>query len=220
MKKTIVVFAAIIATVLSLVGIGAGQSDAAAPKTRLGGGSGILILKGGNNAAACTVTTVGRSGGKLIAITAGHCGKPGQVVLSEANQNRGAIGRITRSWSDIDVAVIELDASKVTPVRTVGGVTIRRINTHPQGFPTVMCKQGRTTGHTCGVAWFDDDTSHFSQICVIEGDSGSPVVVGDSLVGMVNAYFFVSCVGPETGTNIGPILKRLNRGGYPGFKVA
>ncbi|GAA4746072.1 S1 family peptidase [Gordonia alkaliphila] len=224
MKKTSLVFAAIIAAILSLTGIGLGTSTAATPKTSLGGGSGILVLKGGNSASACTVTAVGHptSGankGRLIALTAGHCGKPGQQILSERAQNRGVIGTITRSYSDIDVAVIELDAAKVRPVRTVGGVTIKRISTRPVSFPTIVCKEGRTTGNTCGVTWFSDRTAHFSQMCVIEGDSGSPVVVGDTLVGMVNAYYFVSCIGPETGTNMNTILRRLNATGYSGFKV-
>ena len=60
---------------------------------------------------------------------------------------------------------------------------------------------------------------HFSQICVIEGDSGSPVVVGDRLVGMVNAYYFVGCIGPETGTNIGPVLDYVKSTRYKGFSL-
>ncbi|GAA3957045.1 serine protease [Gordonia caeni] len=222
MKKTALVFAAVVAAILALSGIGVGTSQAA-PSVSLGGGSGILVLKGGNSAAACTVTTVGRptagpNRGKLIALTAGHCGKPGQRVLSERAQNRGPIGTITQSYSDIDLAIIELDAAKVRPVSTVGGVTIKRISNKPVSFPTVICKEGRTTGHTCGVTWFSDGAAHFSQMCVIEGDSGSPVVVGNTLVGMVNAYYFVSCIGPETGTNMGTITKRLNRAGYNNFR--
>lgn len=223
MKKTMLVFAAIVAAILALAGVGQGTAQAA-PKTALGGGSGILILKGGNNAAACTVTAVGRPTagahrGELIALTAGHCGKPGQRVISERFQNRGQIGTITYSAADLDIAVIRLDESKVRPVRSVGGVTIRRISTKPVSFPTVICKEGRTTGHTCGITWFSDGSAHFSQMCVIEGDSGSPVVVGNTLVGMVNAYYFVSCVGPETGTNMNVIMKRLNRIGYNNFRV-
>lgn len=223
MKKTALVFAAVVAAIMALSGIGLGSAQAAPPKTSLGGGSGILVLKGGNSAAACTITTVGRptSGpnrGNLIALTAGHCGKPGQRVLAEDRQNRGVVGTITRSYNDIDLAVIELDEAKVRPVRSVGGVTISRISTRPIGFPTVVCKEGRTTGHTCGVTWFSDGAAHFSQMCVIEGDSGSPVVVGNTLVGMVNAYYFVSCIGPETGTNMRTIMNRLDRAGYNSFR--
>ncbi len=222
MKKLMVVLAVVAAMVSSLVGVG--NADAA-PKVPLGGGSGILVLKDGNSAAACTVTTVGRpaSGshkGQLIAVTAGHCGRPGQRVLSERYQQRGQIGTIVYSASDVDIAIIRLDSARVAPVRSVGGVTIRSIDTRPVAFPTVLCKTGRTTGKTCGVTWFSDGQSHFSQMCVIEGDSGSPVVVGNRLVGMVNAYYFLACLGPETGTSSKTIVDRLARQGYGNFKVA
>ncbi|MGB3710049.1 MAG: serine protease, partial [Gordonia sp. (in: high G+C Gram-positive bacteria)] len=106
MKKSMVLLAVIAAALMSLVGFGTAE---AAPKVPLGGGSGILVLKGGNTAAACTVTTVGRptagaNKGELIGITAGHCGKRGQKVYSERYQNRGQIGTIAYTASDIDVA--------------------------------------------------------------------------------------------------------------------
>ncbi len=216
-RKLTALLAVLAATVLT--GWGAGSAVAAPAKIYLGGGSGILVLKGGNSASACTLTTIGKSNtGKLIGITAGHCGKPGQKVYSETFQDRGQAGIITYSASDLDIAIIEFDPARVVPLRTVRGVTIKRIDTAPPAFPTVLCKAGRTTGDTCGVAWFSDSGVHFSQMCVIEGDSGSPVVVGDRLIGMVNAYYFLACVGPETGTNMAPILRRIGSlpqyGGY------
>lgn len=219
MRKLTALLAVLAATVLT--GWGAATADAAPAKAYIGGGSGILVLKGGNSAAACTLTTIGNSAtGKLIGITAGHCGTPGQKVYSETQQNRGQIGTITYSASDLDVAIIEFNRAKVVPLRRVDGVTINRVDTRPIEFPTIACKVGRTTGSTCGVAWFSDGDVHFSQMCVIEGDSGSPVVVGDRLVGMVNAYYFVGCIGPETGTNIGPILNRIKSlPQYGGFTV-
>ncbi|MFT3900519.1 MAG: serine protease [Gordonia sp. (in: high G+C Gram-positive bacteria)] len=198
---------------------GAGAATANAAPLPVGGGTPILVLKGGNSAAACTINSVGRAAnGRLIALTAGHCGTPGQRVFSEKYQNRGQIGTITYSATDLDMAIIELNGS-VRPVRTVRGTTITGVNTRPLSFPTVMCKQGRTTGHTCGIVWASDRKTHFSQMCVIEGDSGAPVTVGNRLVGMVNAYYFFACVGPETGTNIGPILNRVRSTSYGGFRV-
>ncbi|ACY22431.1 hypothetical protein Gbro_3226 [Gordonia bronchialis DSM 43247] len=216
-RKLTALLAVLAATVLA--GWGAGSAVAAPAKAYLGGGSGILVLKGGNSAAACTLTTIGRSKtGKLIGITAGHCGKPGQKVYSETFQDRGQVGTISYSTPDLDMAIIDFNPAKVVPLRTVRSVTIRSIDTRPIGFPTIACKEGRTTGSTCGIAWFSDGDVHLSQMCVIEGDSGSPVVVGDRLVGMVNAYYFVGCVGPETGTNIGPILKRISSlNAYKGY---
>lgn len=210
MIRKLTVLLAVLATT-ALTGWGAGSAVAAPAPIHIGGGSGILVLQGGNSASACTLTAIGRSnvGNKLIGLTAGHCGKRGQRVLSETFQDRGQAGTITYTADDLDLAVIEFDESRVRPLRKVHGVTINGVNTRPVGFPDILCKQGRTTGHTCGITWFSDGPSHFSQMCVVEGDSGGPVVVGDRLVGMVNAYYFFSCVGPETGTNIGPILKRV-----------
>ncbi|WLP90137.1 S1 family peptidase [Gordonia sp. NB41Y] len=218
MKKKLTVLLAVLAATV-LAGWGApGTATAAPAKIYLGGGSGILVLKGGNSASACTLTTIGHAKtGELIGITAGHCGKPGQVVLSETYSDRGQAGVITYSNAKDDVAIIQFDKSRVVPQRSVNGVTIRSIDTRPIGFPTIACKTGRTTGNTCGIAWFSDGDVHFSQICVIEGDSGSPVVVGDRLVGMVNAYYFLGCIGPETGTNIGPVLNYVKTTKYKGF---
>ena len=117
-----------------------------------------------------------------------------------------------------DHDVIQFDRSKVIPLRTVGSVTIRSIQTAAPQFPSVLCKTGRTTGSTCGVTFFSDNVSHFSAVCVAEGDSGSPVVIGDRLIGMVNAYYFTACIGPETGSNIGPILAAMSRAGVNNFR--
>ncbi|MGY2063763.1 serine protease, partial [Nocardia gipuzkoensis] len=56
----------------------------------------------------------------------------------------------------------------------------------------------------------------WSQMCVVEGDSGAPVVVGTTLVGMVNAYLAVACFGPEVGTNMDIITADMNARGDVG----
>lgn len=217
-RKLLAVCAVLATAALLLTGIG--TASAAPAKVTLGGGSGILILKGGNSASACTLTTIGYDNkGALYGLTAGHCGEGGQRVISENQQNRGELGRITFSNHKLDYAIISFDQSKVAPTRTVGGVTIRGVQTTPPNFGTIMCKEGRTTGNSCGVTWFSNGTEHISQICVVEGDSGSPVVVGDRLIGIVNAYYFVGCIGPETGTNIKPVLNDLPKRGVNGFHV-
>lgn len=219
MNKKLIVLLAVLAATMVAGWMAPGAARAATAPIPLGGGSGILILEGGNSASACTLTTIGHAKtGQLIGITAGHCGQVGQKVLSESDSNRGQAGTITYSDPKTDVAIIEFN-NNVVPQRTVGGLTIKSIDTRPIGFPTIACKLGRTTGKTCGVAWFSDGASHFSQMCVIEGDSGSPVVVGDRLVGMVNAYFFLGCIGPETGTNIAAVLNDVSSTEYKGFTV-
>ena len=113
--------------------------------------------------------------------------------------------------------MIEFDRGKVVPVNHVGNVTITGIGA-PAQFPDIACKEGRTTGNTCGVVWGDVFQSQetWTQLCVVQGDSGSPVVVGTTLVAMVNAYLAAPCVGPEVGTNINVILGDINAQGGVG----
>ncbi|MCX6471230.1 hypothetical protein [Williamsia herbipolensis] len=218
MVKKLAALLAVAAAATMLMVAGAGTASAK-PDIFLGGGSGIVILKGGNDGSACTLTTIGRdSAGRLVGLTAGHCGTVGQPVYSEAFPSRGQAGRIIVSNTPLDFDVIQFDANRVVPLRSVGGVTIRSISTAAPQFPSVLCKTGRTTGRTCGVTFFSDNQSHFSAVCVAEGDSGSPVVVGDRLIGMVNAYYFTACIGPETGSNIGPILNAMARSGVNNYR--
>lgn len=202
---------AVIAAMLGYLGIGTAAAQAPAV---LGGGSGILI--GGE--ALCTLTSIGHdSGGRLVGLTAGHCGEPGQAIVSESRQDVGTVGRIAGKSRDLDYAVIDFDPAKVVPVNRIGSLTINSVGS-PAEFPDVVCKQGLTTGNTCGVVWGDllQSNETWTQLCVIEGDSGSPVVRGTTLVGMVNAYLGVACLGPELGTDIDTILADLNAHGGVG----
>jgi hypothetical protein len=218
-KKVGTVIAALCA-LLALTSLGVSTATAAPPKTNLGGGSGLLFPEGRGGFSACTLTAIGHDqDNALVGLTAGHCGDAGTPVLAESARSAGTLGQITYSDEVLDYAIIRFDAGKVNPVQRVGGVTIRGLRTQAPQFLELMCKEGRTTGNTCGVTWFSDGFAHFSQICVVEGDSGSPVVVGDRLVGMVNAYYFFGCVGPETGTNIKPILDDMRLRGITDFRV-
>lgn len=218
MKNTFT--AALAAVALILLGIGAAPA-AAAPTVAIGGGSSILVLKGGNEANACTVTTIGRDGsGALVGLTAGHCGDPGNGVLAEEHQDAGSIATVVFKNAGMDYSVLRFDESKVRPTNSVGGLRITGIRTEAPRFGEIACKMGRTTGRTCGIVWTTLDGSHLSQICVAQGDSGAPVVVDGRLVGMVNAFYHLSCVGPETGGNIATILGDADSNGQlRGFHV-
>lgn len=218
-KKTGSLFAALCA-ILALTTLGVSTASAAPAKVSLGGGSGILIPESGGKASACTLTAIGYDqDNALTGLTAGHCGDAGDAVLAEGTPKAGQLGEISFKNPDLDYAIIKFDPAKVNPVQKVGGVTIRAYRTQAPSFPEIGCKEGRTTGNTCGITWFSDGFAHFSQICVVEGDSGSPVVIGDKLIGMVNAYYFVGCVGPETGTNIKPILDDMKKNGISDFRL-
>ncbi|TSE01549.1 serine protease [Skermania sp. ID1734] len=196
-----------------------GMGPAHAAPAVLGGGSGIII----DGEFECTLTTIGHdNAGRLVGITAGHCGNGGSQVVSESNQSAGTVGTFDYTNSDLDYAVITFNPSAVVPVNRIGNTTITGIGGPPQ-FGNIVCKQGRTTGSTCGLDYgdvFGAGTETYSQMCVIEGDSGSPVVNGTTLVAMVNAYLLVACLGPEVGTNIASIIGDINaRGGVgAGFR--
>lgn len=212
-KAASAVFA--VAMSAALLGTGAGAAGAAPGGPVIGGGSGIVV----DDTFECTVTTVGHDGaGRLVGLTAGHCGDPGAKVYAESDRGHGAIGTFVQSNHQLDYAVIQFDPSRMTPVNQVGNSAISNVGAPPQ-FPNIVCKEGRTTGNTCGIAWgdvFDSKMETWSQICVVEGDSGAPVVVGSTLVGMVNAYLALACFGPEVGTNMTSIMDDLNASGGPG----
>jgi hypothetical protein len=198
----------------ALLGTGVGVAHADTNAAVIGGGSGIII----DNQFECTVTTIGHDrAGRLVGLTAGHCGEAGAQVWAEQDRAAGVIGHFVYSNHDLDYAVIQFDPNRVRPVNHIGNVTITGVGA-PAQFPNIVCKEGRTTGNTCGIAWGDifqtDET--WTQMCVVEGDSGAPVVVGTRLVGMVNAYLAVACFGPEVGTNMNAILNDLNHRGGAG----
>ncbi|MFB7877078.1 S1 family peptidase [Nocardia sp. NPDC056064] len=199
----------------ALIGTGAGASQAQPGPPVLGGGSGIVI----DNAFQCTLTTVGHDGaGRLVGLTAGHCGDAGASVAAEVDPGYGQIGRFVYSNADLDYAVIEFTPGRIVPVNRIGNVTITGVGA-PAQFPNIVCKEGRTTGNTCGIAWgdvFQTNMETWSQMCVVEGDSGAPVVIGSTLVGMVNAYLAVACFGPEVGTNMNAIMNDMNARGAQG----
>ena len=207
MFKRIAIVAATLAAVAPMFGAG---TALAAPAVPLGGGSGIVI----DDRVECTLTTIGRDGGgNLVGLTAGHCGDPGAVVKSETAIGAGPVGKFVKSNHELDYAVIQFDGGKVNPINRVGNTTITGIG-DPARFPNIVCKEGRTTGNTCGLAYgdiFGTNAETWSQMCVIEGDSGAPVVIGNTLVGMVNAYLLAACIGPEVGTNLNTILGDINR---------
>ncbi len=212
-SKLAKVATAAFAVALGAALLGTGTATAQAGPPVIGGGSGIVI----DNAFECTLTTVGHDGaGRLVGLTAGHCGTAGATVSAEVDQGYGEIGRFAYSNNELDYAVIEFTPGRIIPVNRIGNVSITGVG-GPAQFPTIVCKEGRTTGNTCGITWgdvFQTNTETWSQMCVIEGDSGAPVVVGSTLVGMVNAYLAMACVGPEVGTNMNSIMDDINaRGG-------
>lgn len=176
------------ATATALAPLAAPVPRAAADnKVVMGGGAGIVV----DGDTMCTLTTIGHDNtGALIGFTSAHCGGPGAVVAAEGSEASGTIGRMVAGNDGLDYAVIEFDPERVTPVSNFGGFVIAGIGPDPS-FGQIACKQGRTTGNSCGVTWGpgQDPGTIVMQVCGRPGDSGGPVVVNNMLVGMIHGAF-------------------------------
>jgi hypothetical protein len=173
-------------TILATLAAPAGPVTADS-KVVMGGGAGIVV----DGDTMCTLTTIGHDKtGALIGFTSAHCGGPGAEVAAEGSESNGTIGQMVAGNDNLDYAVIEFDPNKVTPVSNFGGFIISGIGPDPS-FGQIACKQGRTTGNSCGVTWGpgQDPGTIVMQVCGRPGDSGGPVVVNNMLVGMIHGAF-------------------------------
>ncbi|HEY3994651.1 MAG TPA: S1 family peptidase [Mycobacterium sp.] len=177
---------AMVAALVALVGSPA-RAAAADVRIPIGGGAGIVI----NGDTMCTLTTIGGdSAGDLIGLTSAHCGGPGATVAAEGAENAGILGTMVSGNDNLDYAVIKFDPAKVAPVSNYNGFVINGIGPDP-AFGEIACKQGRTTGNSCGVTWGpgQDPGTIVMQVCGQPGDSGAPVTVNNQLVGMIHGAF-------------------------------
>lgn len=210
--------AAMLATTLMVPA--AAKADAVA----IGGGAPIVI----DGQTACTLTAIGNDNqGNLVGFTSAHCGGPGAQVTSETAAGAGTLGVMVAGNDALDYAVIKFDAAKVTPVNNYNGFAITGIGPEPT-VGQIACKQGRSTGNSCGVVWGvgQQPGTFVSQLCGGPGDSGAPVTVDNALVGMIHGAFsenLPSCVikyiplhTPAVAESINAVLADLNAKGRPG----
>lgn len=152
-----------------------------------------------------TLCTLGVAGydaeGRAVGITAGHCGNPGEEVISADSWSVGPAGRIVASSRNYDYSVIEFN-ERAEISRSYNGVTVNSVGGSP-ATGEQLCKRGVATGHTCGVSWVSEKRVNFSQVCAMRGDSGAPLLAGDRLVGVVSGGVFpdhnLSCRTPLQG---------------------
>jgi len=193
-------------------------------KVVMGGGAGLVV----DGDTMCTLTSIGHDNtGALIGFTSAHCGGPGAEVAAEGQEGNGIIGQMVAGNDDLDYAVIEFDPDRVTPVSNFGGFIIAGIGPDPS-FGQIACKQGRTTGNSCGVTWGpgQDPGTIVMQVCGRPGDSGGPVVVNNMLVGMIHGAFseaLPTCVvkyiplhTPAVVVSINAVLADINANDRPG----
>ncbi|MFZ2239010.1 MAG: S1 family peptidase [Gordonia amarae] len=207
----------------------------AAPGFTVGPGTAIVI----DGSAACTLAVAGHDkAGRLIGLSAGHCGNVGSKVALE-NRRSGVIGTIVAKNKQVDYSVINFNKAVVRGVRTVGKATVTSVGQHPAAGARV-CKSGRTTGYSCGQVIENSARSYetLSYVCAAPGDSGGPVIAGGKLVGILtggagvaipftNAGIIVECLhpaipiySPMIATKVSVVLDQLNYyGGYgAGFR--
>ncbi|HEU0190227.1 MAG TPA: S1 family peptidase [Mycobacterium sp.] len=156
-------------------------------KVVLGGGAGLVI----DRDTLCTLTAIGHDRtGDLVGFTSAHCGNPGSPVSSERAESSGPVGTMVAGNDGLDYAVIRFDPARVAPVAVYDGFAINGIGPDP-AFGEIACKQGRTTGNSCGVTWGpgQDPGTIVMQVCGRPGDSGGPVTVNNLLVGMIHGAF-------------------------------
>lgn len=193
-------------------------------KVPLGGGAGIVV----DEDTLCTLTTIGHDNtGDLIGFTSAHCGGPGAQVAAEGAEGNGTVGTMVAGNENLDYAVIRFDPAKVTPVANFGGFAINGIGPDP-AFGQIACKQGRSTGNSCGVTWGpgQDPGTIVMQVCGQPGDSGGPVTVDNMLVGMIHGAFsdaLPTCVvkyiplhTPAVVVSINAAIDDVNAKGRPG----
>ncbi|WP_162958184.1 peptidase S1 [Nocardia yunnanensis] len=187
-------------------------AHAEAGRVPVGGGTGVALQWGapvGSVALVhfCTLTAIGSdAAGNLVGLTNAHCASGSQrhgvgdaVYPQSAVAGGGFDPAVERIGTvdyisggnpiapgphgvGLDYAVIVFDRDKVEPVATVGDTTIRRIAAPPpEGTP--VCKQGNTSGRTCGTTLTSMGPYLVTTVPEFPGDSGAPVVAGDALIG-------------------------------------
>jgi hypothetical protein len=226
MHRRLVRVAAVVLAAVTSLGLSGlrGMPTTAEDRVPLGGGAGIVV----NGDTMCTLTTIGNDAkGELIGFTSAHCGGPGAHVAAEAAQDRGAVGTMVAGNDNLDYAVIQFDPAKVAPVANFDGFAINGIGPDPAAGQ-IACKQGRTTGNSCGVVFGpgQDPGTLVMQVCGQQGDSGGPVTVNNMLVGMIHGAFseklpvcivkYIPLHTPAVAVSINAVLADINSRGRPG----
>ncbi|MGW4421014.1 S1 family peptidase [Streptosporangium sp. NPDC004631] len=165
--------------------------------------SGLAIF-GGN--ARCTSAFMTYSGSSYYMLTAGHCAELGAwwdvSTYSYGYQNVGSVADYTFGWYG-DSAIVSVDDPSwwrprgwvlyQTPVR----------GTEADYVGSYVCKQGSTTGYTCGIVSEVNSTVSYpnrtlagmtwSDACDGPGDSGSGVFYGNYAHGILSGGTDVGC---------------------------
>lgn len=154
--------------------------------------------------------------GNLVGITAGHLddGAPGGPVYLENNKAAGAIGYFANTNHTLDYTVVVLDKEKVIPRSNGPAARIDGLANPSEPFLfQVACKDGQTTGVTCGAVIRKDATGYNSYAVAYSGDSGGPGWVRDTkLAGITLSILNPNPPGTTRWLSIFTILNNIPAG--------
>ncbi|MEH6793175.1 MAG: hypothetical protein V7694_03480 [Rhodococcus sp. (in: high G+C Gram-positive bacteria)] len=201
---------------LLLVGtVTSAGTAAAAPLPVVGPGTGFVTTGGIDDLTACSIAAVGYDdAGRLVALTAGHCilstGLPVTLVGSPA----APVGTTAVGHWGPDYGVIVLDPTKVTPVASLGGITVTDIGIGSVGQP--VCKSGLGSGLTCGTIVETRGSDLMSDAVTVWADSGAPLMAGTTLVGIASHASGAPLLSPTAYASASESVRLLSESGAPG----
>lgn len=170
---------------LALTTVMAGAAAVAAPAVAqaavpVSGGTPVMV----NGVSGCTLTAAGHdASGAPVAFTAAHCSSSfDEPVVLRDDPDAGVIGTVATRNEVLDYSVIRLDPAVAVPVRQPG---VAGTAPAPE-FGDIVCKDGLTTGHTCGITWQREGEKFWNHACAGYGDSGGPVTHDGRLVGLLS----------------------------------
>lgn len=158
----------------------------------------------------CTMGWVGYGpGGDKVGVSAAHCvaGKPdGAPVyrwLPGTGGGRELIGHIGFRDNNVDWVVIRFVSNAIV---TANGPALRIDSIGVDNPAGNSCKDGQSTGVTCGQIVGQNATRIFTTGYAFNGDSGGPLAQGNSIIGLTRG---ATQQGFEY-IKIAPVLRWLN----------
>lgn len=155
---------------------------------------------------ACTTTAAGYdAAGNAVAVTAGHCGTPGDEVRSADDPDGTLIGTFVRGGTMDNGVILLNENATVTGSYNDAGLSVAGGGLPGSGAE--VCKTGVATGTSCGPMLVTSDTGFAMHVCASHGDSGAPVYVGGRLVGLLSGGFadLPTCRTPLQGPVHSPV---------------
>ncbi len=137
----------------------------------------------------CSIAAVGYDDqGNPVALSAGHCIKDEPLdapVYLYDNREAGPIGRLSTRNVELDYVIIKLNPD----VQLLSnGPRVRVDSIGPANPGWITCKDGATTGVSCGLTIWQTPTRLYTTGWMFSGDSGGSILYqGTQLVGINRA---------------------------------